>query len=126
MQISKRFKTIDEYIKTFPKNVGEKLEIIRNIVKKNAPGAVETISYNMPAFKMNGILLYFAGYENHIGLYPYPSVTSAFKNELSKYKTGKSTIQFELNKKLPVGLITKIVKFRVKEKLAPKKKIIKK
>ncbi len=122
MKLTKRFKTIDEYIELFPKNIRERLEIIRGIINKNAPGAVEVISYNMPAFKLNGILVYFAAFDKHIGLYPYPSAVTSFKKELSNYKTGKSTIQFPHDKKLPVTLIAKIVKFRMKEKASPKKK----
>lgn len=113
---TKRFKTIDKYIAEFPKDVAVRLKTIRTIIKKQAPKAVEVISYNMPAFKLNGVLIYFAAFANHIGLYPYPSSVTAFKSELKKYKTGKSTIQFQHSEKLPVGLITKIVKFRVKEK----------
>lgn len=122
MKSTKRFKSIDEYIKIFPKPIGERLEVVRQIVKKNAPEAVEVISYNMPAFKQNGVLIYFAAFDKHIGIYPYPSTMGAFKKELASYKTGKSTVQLPHDKKLPIGLITKIVKFRVKEKLASKKK----
>jgi uncharacterized protein YdhG (YjbR/CyaY superfamily) len=79
--------------------------------------AVETISYSMPAFKINkGIFVYFSAHKNHIGLYPYPSAIKAFKKETAKYKTGPGTIQFQNNEKMPVGLITKIIKFRLKEK----------
>ncbi len=119
--MAKRFKTIDEYIKFYPKDVGAKIQTIREIVKKLAPKAEEKISYNMPAFKLNGVLVYFSAHTNHIGLYPYPSAIKAFKKESVGYKTGPGTIQFPLDKKLPITLITKIVKFRVKESLSKKK-----
>ena len=115
-----KFKTINEYIKIFPKDVASKLRAIQGIVKKAAPDAQEVISYNMPAFKLNGVLVYFAGYAHHIGLYPYASAIKKFKKELSKYKTSKGTVQFSLDKPLPVSLIEKIISFRVKENLAKK------
>ncbi len=122
MKITKRFKTVDEYIKAQPKIVAQKLKILRSVIKISAKGATEVISYNMPAYKLNGILLYFAGYPSHIGFYPYPSATKALEKELSKYKTGKSTVRFPLDKPLPINLIKKIVAFRVKEKLSKNKK----
>jgi len=116
---------IDEYIAGFPKHTQKVLEQIRTTVKKAAPDAEETISYAMPAFTLKGrYLLYFAGYKNHIGLYPAPAGNEAFKKELSVYKRGKGTVQFPLDKPLPLSLVTKIVKLRVKENLekADKKK----
>ena len=106
-------KTVDEYIARAPKEVAQRLKTIREIVKKNAPGATEVISYGMPAFKLN---VYFAAHKNHIGLYPYPSAIKAFKKDSTKYKTATGSIQFPLDQKLPIALITKIVKYRVKEK----------
>jgi len=109
---------IDEYIKNSPDNVRKRLILIRQIVKKAAPKAEETINYRMPAFKMNGkYLVFFAGFNKHIGFYPTPSAIPKFRNELSKYKTSKGAIQFPLDKPLPVSLITRIVKFRVKENM---------
>lgn len=122
MKKTRRFKTTDEYIKTFPKEVAGKLEVIRKIIKKAAPEAEEVIAYNMPAFKLNGPLIYYSGYNKHIGLYAMPSATIAFKKELVKYKTSKSAIQLPLEEKLPLTLIKKIVQFRVKENLAKRKK----
>ena len=108
----------ESYISTFPKETQLVLEQMRTTILKAAPGAEEVISYGMPAFKINGsMLVYFAGYKNHIGLYALPSGNAAFKKELSAYKMGKGSIQFPLDKKLPIALIAKIVKFRVQENL---------
>lgn len=110
------YKSVDEYIKTFPNDVQVKLQQIRNLVQKLAPTVTETISYGMPTFKLNGKnLVHFAGYKNHIGFYPTPSALVAFEKELSRHKTSKGTAQFELDKELPIKLIEKMVKFRVNE-----------
>lgn len=114
----KNYKNIDEYIKTFPKDVQSKLQEIRNLVKKLAPTAIETISYGMPTFKLNGKnLVHFAGYKSHIGFYPTPSALTAFEKDLSAYKTSKGTAQFKLNEDLPLKLIEQMVKFRIEENL---------
>ena len=113
----KVFKTIDEYIATFPKNVQSNLEEMRQAIREVAPEAVETISYQMPAFKLNGILVWFAAHKNHVGFYPKASAIEAFKKELSAYETSKGTVQFPMNKPLPFDLIKKMVKYRVKENL---------
>lgn len=115
---------INEYIASFPENVQKLLDQVRSIIKKAAPEATETISYAMPTFKLNGILVHFAAFQNHIGFYALPSGNEAFQKELSAYKTGKGSIQFPLNEPLPEALITKIVKFRVQENL--KKALMKK
>ena len=120
---------INEYIAGFPKDIQKILEQIRATIKKTAPKAEETISYGIPTYILNGhYLIYFAGYKNHIGLYPAPRENEAFKKELSVYKGGKGTVQFPLDKPIPLNLITKIVKFRVKENLekVEKKKRLKK
>jgi uncharacterized protein YdhG (YjbR/CyaY superfamily) len=117
----KRFKNIDDYLAAFPKEVGQKLQIIREIVHKIAPEAVEVINYNMPAFKLDGILVYFAAYKNHIGLYPGASSILFFSKDLAGHKTSKGTVQFPLDKKIPVSLVRRIVKYRVREKLAKQK-----
>lgn len=109
------FQTIDEYIETFPKEVQIKLQSLRKTIKRAAPEAIETISYQMPTFKLNGNLIHFAAYEKHIGLYPTPNGISAFEDELKPYKHAKGSAQFPLDKPLPLDLITKIVKFRVAE-----------
>lgn len=110
------YQTIDEYINTFPKNVGDVLEQMRKIIKEIVPGAVEGISYQIPVFKLNGkYFVYIAGFKNHVSLYPAPRGYKEFEGELSKYKGGKGTVQFELDKPLPLDLIKRIVKFRLKE-----------
>ena len=118
----KKPSTIDEYIGGFPNNVQEILKKVRTTIQKAAPDAKEKISYSMPAFEQNGIVVYFAAFKNHIGLYALPSGHEAFKEELSKYKSGKGSVQFPLNAPIPFDLITKIVKFRVKENLEKEKK----
>ena len=109
--------TTDEYISGFPKETQKILEQLRATIKKAAPKADEVISYGMAAFKLNGMLVWFAAHTNHIGFYPSPSGIEAFKKELSIYKGAKGSVQFPLEKPLPLGLITKIVKFRVTENL---------
>lgn len=119
---TKKPSNIDEYIGTFPDDVQEILEKIRITIQKAAPDAKEKISYSMPAFEQNGIVVYFAAFKNHIGLYALPSGHEAFKDELSKYKSGKGSVQFPLDQPMPFDLITKIVKFRVQENLEKAKK----
>lgn len=112
----KNYKNIDEYIKTFPKEVQSKLQEIRDLVKKLAPTAIETISYGMPTFKLNGKnLVHFAGYKSHIGFYPTPSGITNFEKELSVYKTSKGTAQFKLDAELPIKLIEKMIQYRIDE-----------
>lgn len=110
-------KNIDEYIAGCPQDVQQVLEKIRMTIQKAAPQAEETISYQMPTFRLNGNLVHFAAFKNHIGFYPTPSGIDEFKNELSAYKSAKGSVQFPLDQPIPYGLITKIVKFRVKENL---------
>lgn len=111
------FKNIDEYIALQTPERQTLLEQMRQTIKKVAPEAEEVISYNMPAFKYHGILVYFAAYKNHIGFYATPTGHSEFKEELSVYKQGKGSVQFPLNQPLPLDLISKIVKFRLTENL---------
>lgn len=117
-------KDIDEYIARFPKDTQKLLEQIRATIKKSVPDAVETVSYGIPTFNLNGCyLIYFAGYKKHIGLYPVPTGNKTFDKDFSSYKTsGKGTIQFPLDKQIPLNLIHKIVKFRTKENLLQTKK----
>lgn len=115
------FSTIDEYIATFPKETQTILEEIRATIKAAAPEAQEKISYQMPTFFLNGNLVHFAAFKNHIGFYPVPSGIEKFKKELSVYEQGKGSARFPLDKPMPLALITKIVKFRVKENLAKAK-----
>ena len=110
-----KFKDADSYIAVFPERTQKMLQQLRSIIKKAAPAAEEVISYNMPAYKLNGILVYFAGYENHIGFYPTSLPMQVFKEELTAYKTSKGAIQFSLEDKLPADLIKRIVKFRTEQ-----------
>src|SRR5512136_2553799 len=119
--VRNQYKTVDEYIKTFPIEIQIILEKIRKTIQRAAPDAVENISYQMPTFKLNGNLVHFAAFKNHIGFYPVPSGIEAFKKELSVYKQGKGSVQFPLDKPLPLKLVTRIVKFRVKENAAKAK-----
>lgn len=112
-----RIKNVDEYIAGFPAGTQRLLVQLRASVRKAAPDAEETISYRMPAYKYHGILLYFAAYRNHIGFYPMPSAIEAFKKELSGYKGAKGSVQFPLDKPLPLQLISRIVAFRMKRNL---------
>jgi len=117
---------IDKYIAAFPRDTQQLLQQLRATVKTVAPQAEEVISYGMPAFKLNGMLVWFAAHSKHIGFYPRISGIEAFKKELSIYKGAKGSVQFPLVKPLPLGLITKIVKFRVKENLQRAKANVKK
>jgi uncharacterized protein YdhG (YjbR/CyaY superfamily) len=112
-----KFDNIDKYIAGFPEETQELLEQIRITIRKAAPEAEEVISYQMAAFRFHRILVYFAGFKNHIGFYPGASGIEAFKKELSVYKSGKGSVQFPLDKPIPTELITRIVKFRVNENL---------
>ena len=114
-------KNTDYYISQFPEKQQFALELIRKTIKAAAPAAEEVISYQMPAYKQNGMLVYFAGYENHIGFYPTPSGIEAFKKELGVYKGAKGSVQFPIDQPLPLGLIKKIVQFRIKENAAAMK-----
>ena len=122
MERKPAFTTIDEYIASYPKDAQKKLTQLGAIMKQVAPKAEEKISYQMPAFYLNGILVWFAAHSNHIGFYPKASAIARFKRELSKYKSAKGTVQFPLDEPLPVGLIKKIVKFRFEENVRKSKK----
>lgn len=118
-------KNVDEYISAFPLDVQVKLEKIRKAIRSNAPKAEEVISYGIPGYKYFGVLIYFAGFTNHISVYPAPRQHEAFKKELAAYKGGKGTVQFPHDKPIPFDLIKKIIKFRLKqneEKYADKTK----
>jgi uncharacterized protein YdhG (YjbR/CyaY superfamily) len=107
---------IDQYILQFPEETRDILNKIRALIKENAPEAIESIAYGMPAYKLNKKpLVYFAAYKTHIGFYATPSGHEAFKEELSKYKQGKGSVQFPLNQPIPYDLIMRMVKFRVSE-----------
>ena len=108
---------IDDYIAGFPKDIQKMLEEIRATISKAAPDAEEAIKYAMPTFTLNGNLVHFAAFKNHIGFYPAPMGIEAFKKELSVYKGAKGSVQFPLDKPLPLTLISKIVQYRVKKTL---------
>lgn len=118
---AKKFKTVNEYISAFPENTRELLEELRKTIKQTAPKAEEVISYNMPGYKQNGMLVWFAAYKKHIGFYPSSSPIRVFKDELAGYKTSKGAIQFPIEKGIPAALVKKIVKFRIKENLEKEK-----
>ena len=111
------FANIDEYIRQFPPETQLVLNELRQLISEAAPQAQEKISYQMPTFYLKGNLVHFAAYKNHIGFYPAPSGIAAFQKELSTYKGAKGSVQFPLNKPLPLDLIRAIVEFRVNENL---------
>lgn len=113
----KKPKDIDEYVSSFPVEIREVLEQLRATIRKAAPQAEEVISYGMPAFKLKGMLVWFAAHSKHIGFYPRVSAIEAFEKELSIYKRAKGSVRFPIGKPLPLGMVSKIVKFRVKENL---------
>ena len=106
-KIKKHFATIDEYIASFPEEIQEILEKIRKTIKATAPKSTETISYQMPTFRLNGILMHFAAHKNHIGFYPTPSAIVEFLKDLSNYEFSKDAIKFPLNEPIPLELIKK-------------------
>lgn len=121
---NQKFTTIEEYLSGLPNNAKTMLDKIRLAVKEVVPGAEELISYNMPAFKFHGILVYFAAHKEHIGFYPgNAKLIILFKNELIDFETSKGTIKFPLGKPLPINLIKKIAGYRASENL--EKSIIK-
>ena len=113
-------KSVDEYIASFPVEIQEILEQVRQTIKKAAPDAEEKISYAIPTFALHGNLVHFAAFKNHIGFYALPSGNEKFQKELASYTVGKGSIQFPIDKPMPLDLITKIVDFRVKENLEKK------
>jgi uncharacterized protein YdhG (YjbR/CyaY superfamily) len=110
-----RPKNITEYINAAPKGAQKKLREIRACIRKAAPGAEEGMKWGMPAFSYRRILVMFAAHQHHIGFYPTPSAVKAFADDLSKYDTARGSIQFPLEKPLPLPLIHKITTFRVQE-----------
>lgn len=110
-------KTIDEYIAGFPPDVRRTLKQIRSTIRKAAPAAEEAIAYQMPTFRQHGNLVHFAAFKNHIGFYPAPRAIEEFKKDLAAYEGSKGTVRFPLDQPLPLGLIGRMVKFRVKKNL---------
>jgi len=116
--MKKGFNSIDEYITTFPEEIQKILEELRAVIKAAAPGAREKISYQIAAFELNGKnLIHFAGWKNHISIYPIPSGSEAFNKQVAQYADGKGTLKFPIDKPLPWKLIGKIVKYRVADNL---------
>lgn len=108
---------VNDYIALFPPETQLLLEQVRSVIQQAAPEAQEVISYGMPAYKLKGILVYFAGYKNHIGFYPTGKGIESFKKEISGYKSGKGSVQFPLDKPIPLNLIAEMVRFRVIENM---------
>jgi len=117
--MKKKKDSFDEYIAAYPKNIQVVLQQIRQTIKDAAPDAEETISYNLPAFKLNGNLVWFGAFKNHIGFYPRKSAIVKFKEKLKGYEVSEvqGTVKFPLNKPMPLGLIKEMMEFRVKENL---------
>ncbi len=118
MDTNNSYNTIDEYIAIFPADVQKILKEVRSVIKAAAPEASEKISYQMPTFFLFGNLVHFAAFKNHIGFYPAPRGIEEFQKELSVYKGAKGSVQFPLDQPMPLDLISRIVKFRVKDNLA--------
>ncbi|MBN1195446.1 MAG: DUF1801 domain-containing protein [Methanomicrobiaceae archaeon] len=118
----RKFKDINEYIESFPPDVRNILEQLRNIIRENAPEAEEAIRYGMPTFRLKGNLVHFAAFAHHIGFYPAPSGIAAFAKDITPYKHAKGSIQFPLDKQIPYDLVKKIVRFRVREQRESGKK----
>ena len=114
---TKKPQTIDEYIAGFPTEVQVILEQVRTTIRNSAPDATETIAYQIPTFVLKGNLVHFGGFAKHIGFYPAPSGIAAFKKELTSYEWAKGSVKFPLDKEMPLDLISRIVRFRVKENL---------
>ncbi|MCW7474401.1 hypothetical protein CH354_05810 [Leptospira levettii] len=119
---SNKPENIDEYIHSFPKDIQILLNHVREIIREEAPNAKEAIKYAIPTFIQNGNLVHFAAYKNHIGFYALPSGNIKFQKEISKFKSGKGSIQFPITEPMPHELIRKIVRFRIKENETKEKK----
>ncbi len=117
----KKFTTVEEYIAAQPAKSRKQLQSLRKTIRQVAPEAEEVISYNMPAFKHDGMLVWYGAHTQHIGLYPRTSAMAAFKDDLAGYKTSKGAIQFPIDKPIPTALVRKIIKFRVKENQAKRR-----
>jgi uncharacterized protein YdhG (YjbR/CyaY superfamily) len=110
-----KFKSVDEYLSASQEEARKHLKELRRIIRQAAPHAEEVISYNMPAVKSNGMLVWYAAFKKHIGFYPMASAIAAFKQDLKRYKTSKGAIQFPMDEPIPAGVVKKIVKFRLRE-----------
>jgi uncharacterized protein YdhG (YjbR/CyaY superfamily) len=114
-------KNIDDYVGRFPKEVQQLLTKLRLTIRKAAPKSAESISYGIPKFALDGYMVYFAAYKSHIGFYPGAAAIATFKKELSAYKNAKGSVQFPIDEPLPLHLVSRIVKFRMKQNLSKKK-----
>ena len=114
----KRYASVDAYLEDFPTPVQEILQKFRDTVRRAAPDAEEAVSYGMPAYKLGGVLVYFAAHTRHIGFYPTSTGIAAFKQELQRFQCSKGTVRFPLDRPVPYGLVARIVRYRVKENLA--------
>lgn len=114
---NEKFKNIDSYIQAFPSKVQSKLEEVWKTIRKAAPDAAEAISYQIPTFKLNGNLVHFAAFKNHIGFYPGAAAMETFKHRFDDLKTSKGAVQFPLDQTLPLDLVEEITKYRVAENL---------
>jgi uncharacterized protein YdhG (YjbR/CyaY superfamily) len=115
-----KFETIEEYINSFPRDTQRILVSVKETIKKSAPSSQEAINYQIPTFRLNGNLVHFAAFKNHIGFYPGSEAIKVFKKEIASYKSSKGAIQFPIDKSMPLNLIRKIVKYRVKVNSAKK------
>lgn len=115
--VKQKFESVDDYIASFPKNIQVILEELRQAIREVAPEATEVISYQMPAFQQNGILVWFAAFKNHIGFFPKVLAIEVFKEKLAPYQTSKGTIQFAITEQIPFDLVKEIVRFRIKENM---------
>ena len=115
------FKTVDEYIALHPPSVQSGLDLLRKTIKTAAPGAEEMISYQMPAYKLKGMLAFFSAAKKHYGFYPTASPIIAFREKLKSYETSKGAVRFPFDEPIPVKLITALVKWKVRENLAKEK-----
>ncbi|MGH9591065.1 MAG: iron chaperone [Terracidiphilus sp.] len=113
----RKFQTVDEYISELPDRARDAVTRLRRAIRQAAPQAEEAISYNLPAFRWNGILVWYAAFKNHVGFYPKASAIAAFKSELASFKTSKGAIQFPIDESIPIRLVKKIVAFRIKENM---------
>jgi uncharacterized protein YdhG (YjbR/CyaY superfamily) len=122
-QTKREFNKVDKYIASQPEHVRPTLELLRKTIKKAAPKAEELISYRIPAFRFHGMLIWYAAFNNHYGIYGFPKTLEIFKDKLKPYELSKGTIRFPIDKPLPLNLITEIIKYRVNENV--KKKFLK-
>jgi uncharacterized protein YdhG (YjbR/CyaY superfamily) len=118
MQQKGKFSNVDEYIALYPASVKKGLKLLRKTIRQAAPEAEETISYHMPAYKLNGVIVFFAAMKNHFGFYPTASPMQTFREKLTPYETSKGVIRFPLDKPIPVKLVSEIVRWKVIENLS--------